>query len=64
MQKNICFFSFGIKIIVALIGKLMSNHEENPRRFLIERKKVPDMGNQVELNSIYKRKRIDRVLVN
>ena len=42
----------------------MRNHEEDPGRFLIERKGVPDMGNHVELNSIYKRKRVGRVLVN
>jgi hypothetical protein len=27
----------------------MRDHEEDPGRFLIERKGVPDMGNHVEL---------------
>ena len=29
----------------------MRNHEEDPGRFLIERKGVPDMGNHVELKT-------------
>ena len=42
-------FLLNTKMDIALIGKFMSNHEQDSGRFLIERKRIPDMGNYVEL---------------
>ncbi len=50
LEKAFVRFLFDGILRAALIGKLISNNEKDSGRFLIERKRIPDMGNHVERN--------------